>query len=82
MNMWVGDWAGNGEFPNGTPDLVGEEVIWHLWRSGHLAGSLQPKDQQVQHQAVVLNNEGGKLEATDHTIRVGVIHVLEGGETS
>ena len=61
----------------GIPDLVGEEVIWHLRRAGHLAGTLQPEDQQVQHQAVVLNNEGGKLQAADHTVRVGVVHVLK-----
>ena len=68
-----------GDSPQASPDLVGEEVIRHLWWSGHLTGALQTEDQQVQHQPVVLDNEGGKLEPADHSIRVGVVHVLEVG---
>ena len=60
--------------------LVGEEVVGDLRRTGHLAAALQPQHEEVQHKAVVLHHEGGKLEAPDHTVRVGVVHVLrEGG---
>ena len=58
--------------------LVGEEVVGHLRGPSHLAGSLQPQHQQIQHQPVVLHDEGGKLQASDNAIRVGVVHVLWG----
>ena len=56
--------------------LVLEEVVWHLRRSRHLASSLQPKHQQVQHEPVVLDDERGELETSDDAVRVGVVHVL------
>lgn len=37
--------------------LETEEVVGHLRRAGHLAGTVQAQHQQVHHQAVVLHNE-------------------------
>lgn len=37
--------------------LEGQEVIWHLRRSNHFAGSLQAKHQQVKDKAIELDNE-------------------------
>lgn len=56
--------------------LEAEEVVGHLRRPGHLTGPLQPQDQQVQHQAVVLHDERGELQPADDTVAVGVVHVL------
>lgn len=57
--------------------LEAQEVIGHLWRAGHLTGAVQPQHQQIHHQAVVLNNEGGKLQPSNDAVRVCVVHVLE-----
>ena len=56
--------------------LETEEVVGHLRRAGHLAGTVQAQHQQVHHQAVVLHNEGGELEPPDDAVRVGMVHVL------
>ena len=60
--------------------LVCEEVVGHLRGPGHLGGAVQAQHQQVQHQAVVLHNEGCELQPTDDAVRVGVVHVLGEGE--
>lgn len=39
-------------------------------------GAGQAQKQQVEHQAVVLGDEGGELQAADDAVRVGVRHVL------
>ena len=59
-----------------TKHLVLEKVIWHLRRPSHLTSSLQPEHQEVQHEAVVLDDERGKLQTSDDAVRVGVVHVL------
>lgn len=56
--------------------LKREEIVGHLRRPSHFTGPLKAQDKQVKHQAVVLDNERGKLQATDDAVRVGVIHVL------
>lgn len=56
--------------------LEAEEVIWHLGRPSHFAGTVQAQHQQVHHKPVILDNEGGKLQPTNNPIGVGVIHVL------
>lgn len=61
--------------------LEAEEVIGHLRRSSHLTGSVQTQHQQVHHQPIVLHDERGKLQATDDTVRVCVVHVLLGENT-
>merc|ERR1719422_1271412 len=53
-----------------------EEVIRHLRRPGHLAGSVEAQHEEVHHQAVVLHDEGGELQTSHYSIRVGVVHVL------
>lgn len=60
--------------------LEAEEIVGHLWRSSHLAGTVKTQNEQVHHQAIVLHNEGGKLQAPDDAVRVGVVHVLERGK--
>ncbi|KAG7106874.1 hypothetical protein HYQ44_013852, partial [Verticillium longisporum] len=44
-----------------------QEVIGALRGARNLAGSLGAKEQQVQDETVVLENEGRELQATDHT---------------
>lgn len=56
--------------------LEAQEVVGHLGGSRHLAGAVQPQDQQVHHQPIVLHNEGGELQPPDYPVRVGVVHVL------
>lgn len=56
--------------------LERQEVIGHLRGSSHLTGPVEPQHQQVHDQAVVLHDERGKLQTTDDTVRVGVVHVL------
>ena len=56
--------------------LEGEEVVGDLGRPCHLTGSVQAQHQEVEDQAVELHDEGGKLQATDDAVRVGVVHVL------
>ena len=52
-----------------------QEVVGHLWRTRHLAGPLQAQDQQVKNQPVVLEDEGGELEAADKTVSVRMRHI-------
>ena len=56
--------------------LESQEVIGYLRWASHLTGPLQAQYQQVQYQAIVLDHEGRELQASDHTIRVGMVHVL------
>lgn len=57
--------------------LEAEEIVGHLGRSSHLTSTVKTQNEQVHHQPIVLHNEGGKLEAPDDTVRVGVVHVLQ-----
>ena len=57
--------------------LERQEVVGHLRRAGHLAGSLEAKNEEVEHEAVVLDDERSKLQAADDAVRVGVVHVLQ-----
>ncbi len=50
----------------------------YLRGASNLRGAREPQHEQVQHEAVVLDNEGGELEAADEAVRVGVRHVLVG----
>ena len=66
---------------NGMSGLGGrvaelEKLVGHLWRTGKLAGSLQTKDQQVEHQSVVLRDERRELQTTNQTIGIDVVHIL------
>ena len=56
--------------------LKGEKVVGHLRRSGHFRGALEAQQQQVEHQAEELDDEGGELQAANDAVRVGVIHVF------
>ncbi len=38
-----------------------EEVIGHLWRTSHLAGSLQTEDKEIKDKAIILENKCGEL---------------------
>lgn len=57
-----------------------QEVIGQLRWASHFTGTLQAQQQQVQHQSIVLCDEGGELQATQDTIGVGVVHVLVGDD--
>ena len=57
--------------------LVGEEVVGHLRRTVHVAGTLQAEQQQVHDEAVELDDERRKLQAPDDAVRVRVVHVLK-----
>lgn len=50
----------------------------HLWGPGNLGGARETQHEQVQHETVVLDNEGRELEAADEAIGVGVRHILVG----
>ena len=67
--------------PDGVPRLgrnirEREELIRPLRRPRELRGTGEPKHEQVEHQAVVLHDEAGELQAADEAVRVGVRHVL------
>mmetsp|Transcript_3491 Transcript_3491/g.11579 ORF Transcript_3491/g.11579 Transcript_3491/m.11579 type:complete len:907 (-) Transcript_3491:778-3498(-) len=55
-----------------------QKVVWHGWRARELRGAREPEHEQVKHQPVELHDEGGKLQAAQDAVRVGVVHVLEG----
>lgn len=48
--------------------LETEKVVWHLRRPSHLTGPVQSQYKQIHHQAIVLYNERGKLQASDDPI--------------
>lgn len=54
----------------------GEEVVGHLRRAGDLRRAGEAEHEEVEHEAVVLEDERRELEAADEAVRVGVIHVL------
>lgn len=56
--------------------LEGQKVVRHLRWSSHLAGSLQTQNQQIQNQSIVLRDKRSKLQTTNDSVTVGVIHVL------
>lgn len=62
----------------GAGVLEGQEVIGNLRWASNLSGTSQSQHEQVQHQAIVLHDEGGKLQAPDQSIGIGVSHVLVG----
>ena len=53
-----------------------KEVVWHLRRACHLAGSLKAKNEQIQYEAVVLENKGRELKTTNEAKRINMGHVL------
>lgn len=61
--------------------LETQKVVGHLWRTGHLTGTVQAQHQQIHHQAIVLDDERGKLETPDDAVGVCVVHVLHRQET-
>lgn len=52
-----------------------QEVVRHLRKSSHLTRALKVKNQEVEYQAVILEDEGGKLQATDEAECVRVSHI-------
>ena len=53
-----------------------QEVIRHLWRTGHFAGSLQAKNEEIKDKTVVLEDKGRELKTTNETERIRVCHIL------
>lgn len=60
----------------GVPEA--QEVIGDLRGTSNLCSPCKTQHEQIQHQAIVLHDEGGKLQTPDQTIGVGVRHVLVG----
>lgn len=58
--------------------LESQEVVGNLWWPGNLSSTGQTQHEQVQHQAIVLHDEGRKLQPSDQPIGIGVGHVLIG----
>jgi len=56
--------------------LESQEVVGHLRRAGHFGRPVETEDEKVHDETEVLNDEGGKLEAANDAVRVGVVHVL------
>ena len=56
--------------------LERQKVVGHLRWTGHFRSTLQTQQQQVQHEAEELDDEGGELQTTNDAVRVGVIHVF------
>lgn len=57
--------------------LKRKERVWHLRRSSHLWCSHQTEYQQVHNKAIILDDERGKLQPSNYTIWVCVIHILQ-----
>lgn len=55
-----------------------EEVVGQLWRPCHFTCTLQAKDEEIEYEAVVLEDEGGELQASNHAMCIDVGHVLVG----
>lgn len=53
-----------------------KEIVGHLWRTSHLAGSLQTKDEEIKDKAIVLENKCRELQSTDQTEGVGMRHIF------
>ena len=56
--------------------LERQKVVGHLRWTGHFRSTLQTQQQQVQHEAEELDDEGGELQTTNDAVRVGVVHVF------
>ena len=56
--------------------VSGKSEGLYLRGSSNFRGSGQTQEQQIQDQAIVLGHKGGKLQATDDAVAVGVCHVL------
>ena len=55
-----------------------EEIVGHLGRTSHLAGTLETEDEEIHNEAVVLENKRGELQSTDEAVGVRVGHVFIG----
>ena len=55
-----------------------EKLIGHGGWPRDLGGAREPEDQEIEHQPVVLHDEGRELQPAQQPVRVGVVHVLEG----
>lgn len=53
-----------------------KEVVGRLGRTGHFAGSLESENEDVENETVVLEDETGELESSNHSESVDVGHVL------
>ena len=53
-----------------------KEVVGHLRGTSHFACARKAEDQEIEHQAVVLEHEGRELKTANETVRVRVRHVL------
>lgn len=47
-----------------------------MWRTGDFSRSSKTENEQVEHESIVLDNEGGELKTTNNAEGVRVIHIL------
>jgi hypothetical protein len=57
--------------------FVEHEFVGVLGGAGELAGAVQAENEQVEDQAVELEDEAGELQALDNPVIIGVVHILE-----
>ena len=55
----------------------GEELVGQGGGARNLRGSREPQEQQVEHQAVVLEHERGELQTPNQSEGIDMGHVLE-----
>lgn len=67
----------NGMSGFGGTITVLEEVVRELQRTGHFTGTLEAEDEEIEDEAIVLEDESGELKTTDEAISVGVRHVYK-----
>jgi hypothetical protein len=56
--------------------LEAHELIGLLGRASQIGCARESQRQQIQDQTVVLENEGGKLQTLEDSVRVCVVHVF------
>ena len=61
-------------FSSGVVEL--KEIILHLWRSSHLTSPLQAQNKDIEHETIILEDKGRKLEPANHTVCIHMRHVL------
>ena len=55
-----------------------QEVIEHLWRTGHFPSLLQAKNEEIKDETIVLEDKGRELRTTNETEHIHVRHILVG----
>ena len=54
----------------------GKEVVGSVWWASHIGRTLQAEQEDIDDETVVLEHECRELQATNHAVGIGVVHVL------